>query len=163
MGILTVINSYLANNKYDAGLHMIGVDNVDPNKARLKVYLDVNSNSWNAVKDVYTLGGTLDDEVTLKAVELLETVYPLMRDEPEGSDDDWHKPPVIPNVSFPGQQFSIELTNQSTVPEVKIYAPLMQLAKSREAAEQNMYAILRKLGHEWGSNSKLEKTMENVW
>ncbi|KZL84014.1 hypothetical protein CI238_04961 [Colletotrichum incanum] len=151
---------YLGNNKYEAALHMLGVDLVDPEKARLKVYLDVNSNSWNAARDVMTLGGRLNDEVTLKGVEILRSIWPLLRDEPENTDDDWSKPPVIPSVSFPGQQYSIEITAGSSIPEIKIYAPLMQFTKTTQRAEQNMYKILQKLNHPWGSNGKLETAMK---
>lgn len=142
---------------------MLGVDLVDPERARLKVYLDVNSNSWNAARDVMTLGGRLNDEVTLKGVEILRSIWPLLRDEPESTDDDFSKPPVIPSVSFPGQQYSIEITAGNSVPEIKIYAPLMQFTKTTQRAEQNMYKILQKLNHPWGSNGKLETAMKAMW
>ncbi|KAK2058366.1 aromatic prenyltransferase [Colletotrichum caudatum] len=159
---LNLVQSYLDDNKYKAGIHMLGVDCLDPEQARVKIYLDVNNNSWNAARDVMTLGGRLTDATSLKAVELLQSVYHLMRDEPEGVDDDWSKPSAVPDRSFPGQQFSVEITAKSSIPEMKIYVPLVQYAADTQKAEENMHRMLQKLGHEWASNGKLKETMTAV-
>ncbi|KXH57055.1 aromatic prenyltransferase [Colletotrichum nymphaeae SA-01] len=159
---LNLVQSYLNGNRYKAAIHLLGVDCLDPEQARVKIYLDVNSNSWNAARDVMTLGGRLTDAISLKAVDVLQSVYHLMRDEPEGGDEDWSKPNAIADGSFPGQQFSVEITAKSSIPEMKIYVPLVQYAGSPQRAEENMYHILRKLGHQWASNGKLKETMMAV-
>ncbi|WQF77161.1 Putative aromatic prenyltransferase, DMATS-type [Colletotrichum destructivum] len=157
---LDLVAAYLRDNRYEAGLHMLGVDCVDPHKARLKVYMDVNSNSWNAVRDAMTLGGRLTDDHTLRGLEILQSIYPLMRDEPEGRDDDWSKPPTNPLVAFPGLQFGIEIVAGRAVPEIKIYALLLQWTDTTEKAEKNMHSMLRKLGHEWGHKERITPTRQ---
>lgn len=109
-----------------------------------------------------TLGGRLTDATSLRAVELLQSVYHLMRDEPQGVADDFSKPCAVPDGSFPGQQFSVEITAKSSIPEMKIYVPLVQYAGSPQKAEDNMYRMLQQLGHPWASNGKLKETMRAV-
>jgi DMATS type aromatic prenyltransferase len=66
---------------------LVGIDCVDPKTrkdARVKCYIHTSGNSFAVVRDVLTLGGRLTDETSLKRVEILKTIWPMLINEPEG-------------------------------------------------------------------------------
>lgn len=138
------------------------MDCVDPKDARIKIYMNIRSNSWNNVVDVMTLGGRLNDEHTLKGIEILKGLYHLLRDEPEGHDDDWSKTEHITGIPFSGLQFSVELTASKAIPEVKLYVPMFQYAETTTKALENFETVLKKLDHEWGHTERYTSTMKQI-
>ncbi|KAK2750373.1 hypothetical protein FQN57_003853 [Myotisia sp. PD_48] len=166
---LDLVAEYLANCKNDAMLMLIGIDCVDPTKqknARVKCYLHTSSNAFAVVRDVLTLGGRLNDETSLKRVEILHSIWPLLIDEPESAqsaDETWAKPERIQRTGYSGIQYTIEITPGKAIPETKIYVPLFQYLGTSEAAEKNFESILKKLDHEWGHSGKYRETMKAIF
>jgi DMATS type aromatic prenyltransferase len=178
MMFFTNTNSYLANCKHDAMLIFVGIDCLDPttNKgARVKVYLHTSSNSFAVARDVMTLGGRLTDETCLKRVEVLRSIWPLLRNEQPGQGPDsdattaeaqeaydaWEKPERITGTPFSGLQFNVELSPGKAGLETKCYVPLFQHNANADEADASMEKVLKKLGHDWG-NGKYRDTVKTV-
>lgn len=165
---LDIIAEYLATCTHDAMLIFVGIDCVDPTinkKARVKVYLHTSSNAFSVVRDVMTLGGRLNDESSIKRIEMLKSIWPLALNEVDGEhamDETWSKPDRVPGTPFSGLQYNIELSPGKTTLNTQLYVPMFQYAPSADVAEANLEAILKKLDHDWGYNGKFRDTMDTV-
>ena len=165
---LAPLKRYLATSKYNIYFPLIGIDCLDPTKhkkARVKCYLHVHNLSFSAVRDAMTLGGRLKDEVSLKRLEVLRSLWPLLLSEPEGidiSDESWQKPARYPDTHYGVLQFTVEITPGKAVPETKIYVPTFQFTDHAKTAEKNFEEILKKLDHDWGHSGKYVETMESI-
>lgn len=54
---------------------VIGIDCVSPKAgARIKIYIDPQYNTWEAVQQHITLGGKLRDETTLEGLAILRNM-----------------------------------------------------------------------------------------
>lgn len=160
---------YIANCQYDATLILIGIDCVDPTvhkDARVKCYVHTSSNAFAVVRDVMTLGGRLTDESSLKRVEILQSIWPLLLNESSSEtnalDETWSKPELFPETGYSGLQFTIEMTPGKLIPDSKIYVPLFQFTKNSEVAEEVFETVLKKLGMEWGSSGKYRETLKSI-
>lgn len=156
---------YLDSCSNDAQVALVAIDCVNPKDARVKIYLAVSSNSWDVMEDVMTLGGRLSDEQTLESLEILRSIYPLLRDEDEAAktpDHTWSKPDRIPGTQFSGLQVTVELNPGRKVPEMKVYVPTFQYARSTKVALRNYQKVLEKLGLDWGHDSKFEESMKTI-
>lgn len=126
----------------------------------------VQNNSWDVVRDFMTLGGRLRDEQTLESLEILRSIYPLLRDEAWGPEaqrgDAWSKPDRIPKTAFSGLTVSVELSPGRKTPEMKLYVPIFQYASSTEAGLANYQKVLEKLGLNWGRDGKFEEFMKTM-
>jgi len=173
---LDVISDYISNVKYTATIIFVGIDCVDPtvnNGARIKVYIHTSSNSFAVASDVMTLGGRLTDETSLKRVEILRTLWPLLRNEqpgqgpdPEGDKaayDAWEKPERITGTPLSGLQYNVELNPSKPGLEMKCYVPLFQHNATARESEINMERILAKLQHQWGSNGKYSAAVKAAY
>lgn len=113
-----------------------------------------------------TLGGRLRDEQTLESLEILRSIYPLLRDEAGGAeaqrDDAWSKPDRIPGTAFSGLTISVELSPGRKIPEMKLYVPIFQYASSTGAGLGNYQKVLEKLGLDWGRDGKFEEFMKTM-
>jgi DMATS type aromatic prenyltransferase len=169
---LDVVADYLANVKYNATLIFASLDCLDPTVntgARVKVYFHTASNAFAVASDVMTLGGRLTDEATLKRVEILRTLWPLLRNEkpgegPDPSDKDaydaWEKPERITGTPLSGLQYNVEINPSKPGLEMKCYVPLFQHNATVQESEVNVEKILSKLKHEWGSNGKYPEAVK---
>lgn len=137
--------------------------------ARVKVYFHTSSNAFAVASDVMTLGGRLTDEATLKRVEILRTLWPLLRNEkpgqgPDPSDGDaydaWEKPERITGTPLSGLQYNVEINPSKPGLEMKCYVPLFQHNATAQESEGNVEKILTKLQHEWGSNGKYPEAVK---
>ncbi|KAI1337512.1 aromatic prenyltransferase [Xylariaceae sp. FL0016] len=162
---LDFVAEYMATTNDDRKLMLVGVDCVEPQDARVKMYCHVSNNSWNVVKDIMTLGGRLTDETSITRVDMLKTIWPLLLDEPDMpiEDESWSKEQKIKRTGFSGLQFTIELTPGEAIPDLKVYVPLFQYARSHAQSEKNIEAILKKLNHSWGTSGKYAETMRTVF
>ncbi|KAF9885523.1 hypothetical protein FE257_012851 [Aspergillus nanangensis] len=168
---LDLIASYLETSKHDVILPLVGIDCVDPDPtspkgARLKCYLHTSSNAFAVVRDVLTLGGRLNDATSLKRVEILKSIWPLLLNEPEGlqlADESWAKPERINRTGYSGIQYTVEITPGKPIPDTKIYVPLFQYTDSSAVAEKNFESVLKKLDNEWGHSGKYRETMQSIF
>jgi hypothetical protein len=147
-------------------LIFVGIDCVDPTvhkNARVKVYLHTSSNAFEVVRDVMTLGGRLTDETSLKRVEMLRDLWPLLRNEKPGEGPDpiaepeaydaWHKTDRLTGTPLSGLQYNVEICPNKPGLETKCYVPLFQHTRSAQESEAAMERVLDRLGHEWGSQT----------
>ncbi|KAK3295237.1 aromatic prenyltransferase [Chaetomium fimeti] len=172
---LDVVSDYLANAKYNVTLIFASLDCLDPFKitsARVKTYFHTSSNSFAVARDVMTLGGRLTDETTLKRVEILRSLWPLLRNEkpgegPDPSDRDaydaWEKPERITGTPLSGLQYNVELNPSKPGLEMKCYVPLFQHNATAQESEANVEKILRKLQHQWGSDGKYTEAVKAAY
>ncbi|KAK1589822.1 tryptophan dimethylallyltransferase-domain-containing protein [Colletotrichum navitas] len=131
-------------------LIIIGLDAADPNlpTTRVKPYGIVSeANSWETVKNIYTLGGQVVNEERMKGLEILHSIWDLMRcHRGDPLPDDYHKPKNDASSTRGVLTPSFEVAPGQTVPNVKLYLSQWQFGKSdREIAECTV-EIFRKLG-----------------
>ncbi|OAT04279.1 TdiB protein [Blastomyces gilchristii SLH14081] len=163
-----LLAEYLANCKHDIILLLAGIDCIDPTRhknARVKCYLHSKANSFSVVRDVMTLGGRLNDEASLKRVDILRSIWPLLLNEPEDTkqiDDDWSKPERIKEKLYTGIRYTVEMTPGKKIPETKLYMPVFQYTETTDITEKNFENTLKKLNIEWGHNGKYGEVMEAV-
>ncbi|KAL2123581.1 hypothetical protein VTJ04DRAFT_4036 [Mycothermus thermophilus] len=163
---LDTVAEYLATTKHHVMLIFVGIDCVDPTvhkNARVKVYLHTSSNAFEVVRDVMTLGGRLTDETSLKRVEMLRDLWPLLRNEKPGEGPDpiaepeaydaWHKTDRLTGTPLSGLQYNVEICPNKPGLETKCYVPLFQHTRSAQESETAMERVLDRLGHEWGSQT----------
>ncbi|KAL2194751.1 tryptophan dimethylallyltransferase-domain-containing protein [Corynascus similis CBS 632.67] len=126
----------------------------------------IADNSFAVASDVMTLGGRLTDETSLKRVEILRTLWPLLRNEKPGQDgrpdpeadpeawEKWEKPERITGTPLSGLQYNVELSpSKPGSLEMKCYVPLFQHNATAEESEASMEKVLDKLQHDWGSST----------
>lgn len=143
------LEKYLATCPGPLSCDFIGIDAIDPSKARVKLYLaSATMNNFDFIRHVWTLGGLACDETRLRGLEILRSIWHLIIDEEEGSlRDDSNKPPKASEFFLGCVYFSFEIAAGKTIPDVKLYVPLWQYAKNDRKIAENISAALRKLGH----------------
>ncbi|OJD14342.1 hypothetical protein AJ78_05307 [Emergomyces pasteurianus Ep9510] len=166
---LDLLAEYLAKCEHDIALLLVGIDCVDPTKqknARVKFYLHSQKNSFGVIRDVMTLGGRLNDETSLKRVDILKSVWPLLMNENEDTnriDDDWSKTERVQEKLYTGIRYTVEMTPGTKIPETKIYVPVFQYTETTTTTERNFENLLKKLNIEWGHNGKYRQVMDAVF
>ncbi|KAK7747834.1 hypothetical protein SLS53_001083 [Cytospora paraplurivora] len=161
---LDLYTEYLNERKGKMNVVLLGIDCIDPKDARVKIYTNVKANSWESVVDFWTLGGRLNDETTLKGLEIVRSIFPILMDEPDIlKDETWCKPERIKGIPFNGLQFSVELAPGRALPEIKLYVPMCQYNRNTQVLQKNVEAALKKMNHEWGHNGKYMDAMKAVF
>lgn len=143
---------------------VIGIDCVSPEDgARIKIYIDPQSNTWGAVQQHVTLGGKLTDKTTLDGLAILRDMWNLLINEPEDKEIDSHfaKEVLKPKPSSSGACFSWELKPGQTTPDVKIYVPLEQYFKTDKAIAEAIEKVFRKRGWAWGVEGAYKKIISD--
>ncbi|PLB46277.1 aromatic prenyltransferase [Aspergillus steynii IBT 23096] len=163
-----LLEDYLSTTPNDAVLMLLGIDCLDPTlypETRVKCYLHTRSNSFSVARDVMTLGGRLDDETSRARIELLRSIWSILRNEPDDvpMDEEWSKPDRIGSTGYSGLQFTIEIAPGHTFPDTKIYVPVFQYAETTQEVERNVELMLQKLGNEWGLTGRYRKTMQTIF
>ena len=92
---LAVLEEYLSSGApidY-TNVEMLAIDCVDPKRARAKIYINSYNNSFNKIKEIYTMGGRIKDKAILDSLEPLRDLWRLMFDMPEKDFEDiqWAK------------------------------------------------------------------------
>ncbi|KAH8756391.1 TdiB protein [Diaporthe sp. PMI_573] len=128
-------------------LDMIGMDCIDPSKARIKIYAHISArNSWKVVRDFVTFGGQATDPERLKGLDLLRSIWNLLRNEQGPVDDDFDKPLRHPTSFLGSIMFSFEIVPGRQIPDVKVYVPMWQYAPSDGHVARNLISAFRELG-----------------
>lgn len=153
------VEQYLSSAQNPMTIDLVGIDAVDPDCARLKVYAHLlDSSSWAAVCDVFTLGGQAPmDEERTEALRLLRSIWHRLLDLEHPLDDEasevWSKAPKDPQSFFGHLQFSFEMKHGQDWPLVKIYVPVWQYAPSDRQIADNLTACFGQLGwHDASAN-----------
>lgn len=138
------------------------VDEAGLSDARVKLYVYTLNNSFNTVRDYVTLGGRLQDEITLKGLTILRDIWHLLLQEPEGVDDDYNKPINDGTILCQRTYFSFELRPGRELPEVKTYLPTWNYVRSDVETVQNYEEVFRRCGYEYGKEGKYKELFENA-
>jgi len=112
-----------------------------------------------------TLGGRLDGPVSRKRMELLESIWPLLVNDPvvlTTGDETRTTTERAPGNGFSGLMCVAEVSVGQEIPDTKLYVPLFQYNDSAIEAERNFELVLQKLGMEWGLNGKYSSTMASI-
>ncbi|KAJ4253845.1 hypothetical protein NW762_010240 [Fusarium torreyae] len=164
---LKVIEDYQKKLYQDPPLTVvIGIDCVSPEEgARVKIYIEPQSNTWEAVQEHFTLGGKLDDKTTLEGLDILHDMWNLLINEPEKRqiDDHFSKEILDKKPDTSGACFSWELKPGQAIPEVKIYVPLNQYFKSDKAITEALEKVFRKRGWAWGVEGTYGKIVSDAY
>jgi len=108
-----------------------------------------------------TLGGRLEDETTLKGLEILREFWHLLLQEPEGiPDDDYNKPLNYPAVQ--SLYFSFEMRPGDAYPEVKTYLPTWNYQRNDQETVNNYEEVFRRCGQAWGHEGRYKKAFESA-
>jgi hypothetical protein len=96
-------------------------------KGRIKVYLRTESTEWDVARDVMTLGGRLQDAVSQKRIQIMQSLWPLLQpgsgingpvngtSRPEGNGK------RVPFWPYTGLIFNVNLTKGNDIPETQCY------------------------------------------
>lgn len=144
---------------------VIGIDCVSPEAgARIKVYIEPQSNTLEAVRQHVTLGGKLTDKTTLEGLAILREMWNMMISEPEDQevDDKFSKKILENRPDMSGACFSWELKPGQEIPDVKVYVPLHQYRKSDKEIVEAMEKIFRKRGWAWGVEGAYKKVISDA-
>ncbi|KAK0101346.1 hypothetical protein ONS95_006522 [Cadophora gregata] len=145
---------------------VIGIDCVSPEAgARIKIYIDPRSNSWETVQKHVTLGGKLTDKATLDGLDILRDSWNLLINEPENKaiDDRFKKEFRGTQPCSSGACFSWELKPGQPHPDVKIYVPLCQYFKNDKAIAEAMEKVFRRRGWAWGGEGAYQKIIFDAY
>ncbi|KAF5027512.1 hypothetical protein F66182_383 [Fusarium sp. NRRL 66182] len=145
---------------------VIGIDCIAPEEgARVKIYIEPQSNTWEAVQQHVTLGGRLTDKTTLEGLAILRDTWNLLINEPEDKevDDHFSKEILEKKPDTSGACFSWELKPGHAIPDVKIYVPLHQYFTSDKAITEAMEKVFRKRGWEWGVEGTYGKIVSEAY
>lgn len=131
--------------------------------ARIKVYVQTMTNSFQTVRDYVTLGGRRTDSATLEGLSRLRHIWHLLMGEANGiRDEDWNKPLTGFSPMQHRLYFSYEMKPGNSDPSVKVYIPVQNYAPNDEAVTQNYEAIFRQCGWSWGKEGAYKRVVESV-
>ncbi|KAF5667258.1 tryptophan dimethylallyltransferase 2 [Fusarium heterosporum] len=164
---LNVIEAYQKKLYQDPPLTVvIGIDCISPEEgARIKIYIEPQSNRWEAVQEHITLGGKLKDETTLQGLGILRDMWNILINEPEGKEiaNDFSKEILHKKPGTSGACFSWELKPRQDIPEVKIYVPLNQYFGNDKDVTGAMERIFRRRGWAWGVEGRYNQIISDAY
>ncbi|KAF9871509.1 tryptophan dimethylallyltransferase [Colletotrichum karsti] len=138
---------YFKNAPFPIPVEMIALDCIDPAAgARAKVYARTQSNAFDVVRQVVTLGGQVKDETTLEGLEAMRSIWHLLHNEAEPYADDFNKQPKVMETLHKGICYGFELKPGSQWPEVKSYVPLWQYADNDAVIAANLAKAFKSRG-----------------
>lgn len=131
--------------------------------ARIKVYVQTMTNSFQTVRDYVTLGGRRTDSATMEGLSRLRDIWHLFLDEANGiQDEDWNKPLTGCSPMQHRLYFSYEMKPENSDPVVKVYIPVQNYAPDDETVVQNYETIFRQWGWPWGKEGTYRSVVESV-
>ncbi|KAF2673862.1 aromatic prenyltransferase [Microthyrium microscopicum] len=131
-------------------IEMLAIDNVDKKRARAKIYVNSFNNTFNKIKDIYTMGGRIKDAAILKSLDALADVWKLLFNLPETGFEDME----LPNIMHPRSGFvtGFEFKTGEALPTTKIYFPMWHYAKTDQQLTDALSAFFSKQG--WNDRAK---------
>ncbi|KAK3938287.1 tryptophan dimethylallyltransferase-domain-containing protein [Diplogelasinospora grovesii] len=132
---------------------MIGIDCVEPAKARCNIYVWAPSNAFDLMRDAMTLGGKMDGPETLRGVQILGEIYHLLLGEKQPSDPGAIKTSPRGKSVDQASILSWEMKPGRLLPEVKIYLPLWVYAETEADVIDNLSNIFRHFG--WDRTARM--------
>lgn len=163
-GSLGMIQSFAQSNpEIPFVIAMIGIDCIAPAAARVKMYTRIGSNGFDVVRKLVTLGGQRSDPITLKGLEILREIWPLLLNEPDDAyDEEVSKPEFDPKAMHAGIMITWELQASKNVPKAKVYVPLFQFCNNNQLITANMERVFSKLGWVWGGEGGYTEAIQSA-
>lgn len=161
---IKLIQDYRGIGQEPVQISVIGIDCIDPNQgARVKVYTNPRTNTFEAVRDAVTFGGRRTDETTLQGLEIIRKVWHLLLDEPEENVNDVFSKDVIdPTSGHQGLCTSWELRPFQEMPDVKVYVPVFQYFKNDKAISEAFEKAFNKQGWSLGVEGAYRKLIRDT-
>jgi DMATS type aromatic prenyltransferase len=127
---LAVLENYLASGGPVSlkNCEMLAIDCVEPSRARAKIYVNSYNNSFNKIKDIYTMGGRITDKAILKSLGPLKELWRLLFNMPETGFEDIELPNIMHHRAC--FVFGFEFKSGSPTPVTKIYFPLWHFCQN---------------------------------
>ncbi|KJZ72998.1 hypothetical protein HIM_07570 [Hirsutella minnesotensis 3608] len=164
---IAMVREFLAAREIPSAVELVGVDccnEADLADARIKLYVHTRSNSFDTLRDYMTLGGRLQDERTLKGLELLHKIWHLLLQQPQAFDNDQFEAPFSDgNAFYQKLYFCFELRPSKELPEVKSYVPTWHYVRSDDETVQNYEEIFRACGQKWGNDGLYRRIFEDAF
>ncbi|KAI6259638.1 hypothetical protein MCOR19_003993 [Pyricularia oryzae] len=148
---MDVLERYVTElNPEKLELIIIGMDAAEPAlpTTRIKPYgIVAEANSWETVKNIYTLGGQVLNQERKQGLDILRSIWDLMRcHRGQRLADDYHMPKNDSSSTRGVLTPSFEVKPGQSLPDVKVYVSQWQFAKTdREIAECTV-EIFKRLG-----------------
>ncbi|KAI7912435.1 hypothetical protein M9X92_010022 [Pyricularia oryzae] len=148
---MDVLERYVTElNPEKLELIIIGMDAAEPTlpTTRIKPYgIVAEANSWETVKNIYTLGGQVLNQERKQGLDILRSIWDLMRcHRGQRLADDYHMPKNDSSSTRGVLTPSFEVKPGQSLPDVKVYVSQWQFAKTdREIAECTV-EIFKRLG-----------------
>nr|Q15FB3.1 RecName: Full=Indole diterpene prenyltransferase ltmF; AltName: Full=Lolitrem B biosynthesis cluster 2 protein F [Epichloe festucae var. lolii]ABF20224.1 aromatic prenyl transferase [Epichloe festucae var. lolii]AGN73079.1 aromatic prenyl transferase [Epichloe hybrida]AVA32104.1 IdtF [Epichloe hybrida] len=162
-----LLERFITDNSGPSAIELVGIDCVDDahlSNARVKLYVHTMSSSFNTVKNYVTLGGAIWDEQTQKGLGILQSIWHLLLQEPEGiSDNGFDKPVNDSSMLCQKLYFSFELRPGTDFPQVKTYVPTWNYLRTDGETIQNYEAIFRACDHPWGEDRTYGKIFQDAF
>ncbi|KAL9095873.1 MAG: hypothetical protein Q9165_001870 [Trypethelium subeluteriae] len=148
------LQHFLTNNPEGRAMKVVimGMDNVKPSKSRLKMYYSSAHTSFNAVREIMTMGGTRD--IPESSLQDLRSMILAVLGLPSDFPDD-QEIPLDDNVdnywlSFAtlrfGFTFFFDIAPTSGTPDVKFYLPTRKWGADDLTIARNLTAWMRAHG-----------------
>ncbi|KAI1493819.1 dimethylallyl tryptophan synthase GliD1 [Biscogniauxia mediterranea] len=132
----------------------VGVDNVAPEKSRLKWYFSTPRTAFASVREVMTLGGRIDAPYMAKALselhDLIKAVVGLPADFPEDAElsaaPHWDASRRDKFGALSGYRYYFDVAPGAALPEVKVFIPARYYAADDLALARGITAWMRARG-----------------
>ncbi|KAK2043660.1 TdiB protein [Colletotrichum somersetense] len=143
--------------------NLVSADCVHPSngKGRVKLYARINCLAFACICDAITLGGRLNDEVTMEGVRRLQSIWHLLLNDPACKRDADYSRPVAVESHLRGIEVNWEITNRQPVPQAKVYVPIYLFHANDLEANRSLCSVFRKHNwHDWaeGRYAKMLRT-----
>lgn len=131
-------------------IEFVAVDCVAPAESRIKIYVRTPHVALEKVKDVFTLGGRLNNDPTIQtALGMLEELWRLvlrLPDDLRNSDELHPRDENSAGHRTAGTLFNFEIKPGAALPEPKLYIPVRHYARSDLDIARGLTAFFRRRG-----------------
>ena len=143
---LSTLQNYLTTSPHGSELEaeIFAIDCVAPCRSRLKIYMRSRSTSFASVRDIMTLGGTLDGSSLTHGLHELQKLWRLVLPQwqPFSPDDDLRQN----NHRTAGVLYYFDIKQGTALPGVKIYIPVRHYGPNDLAIADGLQLYLKSRG-----------------
>ncbi|VUC31889.1 unnamed protein product [Clonostachys rosea] len=133
-------------------IEMLALDLIDSAQSRLKIYFRCRRTDFSTVRNIMSLGGSVDD--LDDGLEKLRALWDSLLST-KGRPDDMPLP--YNNHRTAGILFNVEFKVQSTAPKVKVYIPVRHYAKSDQQVIETVAGFLNDEATKLGQSDLTKK------
>jgi DMATS type aromatic prenyltransferase len=150
------IEDYILSQPVEAmpRIEIIATDCVTPTKSRVKLYIRTRYTSFSKVRDVYTLGGRLNDPTTHEGVATLKGLWYSLLSLPADYPEEDELP--FTDHRTAGTLFNFELKPGNPLPQPKVYVPVRHYGRSDLDISASLAAFFKQQGWKGPAGSYIE-------